>query len=166
VLGQVIETIQGAGIEDVLVVAGGNREDVEKIAASYGARTTHNENFMRAEMLASIQLGLREQKHRDATLIVLGDQPQIKERIARLVVEARRKNKSRIVVPSYEKRRGHPYLIAKELWAEILDMRAPETMRDFLNRRQDEIFYVECDTPSVLQDLDTPEDYLKYKPSA
>jgi hypothetical protein len=37
-------------------------------------------------------------------------------------------------------------------------------MRDFLNAHQDEILYVECDSPSTLQDLDTPADYLKYKP--
>jgi molybdenum cofactor cytidylyltransferase len=61
-------------------------------------------------------------------------------------------------------RRGHPWLIARELWDEVLQMRAPESMRDFLNTHKTDIFYIELDTPSILQDLDTPADYLKYKP--
>ena len=60
--------------------------------------------------------------------------------------------------------RGHPWLIARELWDEVLQMRAPESMRDFLNMHKDDIFYVEHNSPSILQDLDTPADYLKYKP--
>jgi len=38
-------------------------------------------------------------------------------------------------------------------------------MRDFLGKHADEILYVECDTASILQDLDTPEDYRKFKPA-
>jgi len=61
-------------------------------------------------------------------------------------------------------RRGHPWLIAREFWGEVLQLRAPESMRDFLNFHKNDIVYVEHDSPSILQDLDTPEDYLKYKP--
>ena len=165
VLGKVIETIQQTGIEDILVVTGGARDEVEKIAANYKLRTTHNENFARDEMLASIQLGLQEQETQsEAALICLGDQPQVEERSVRKVCDAFRENKSSIVVPSYQMRRGHPWLIARELWGEVLQMRTPESMRDFLNAHRDDIFYVELDTSSILMDLDTPADYLKYKP--
>ena len=116
-------------------------------------------------MLESIQLGLQAQKpSAEATLICLGDQPQVEEGSVRKVCDGFRQNKSRIVVPSYQMRRGHPWLIARELWDEILQLRAPESMRDFLNAHKNDIFYVECDSPSILQDLDTPADYLKYKP--
>jgi len=46
----------------------------------------------------------------------------------------------------------------------VMRMHAPESMRDFLNNHKNDIFYVEIDTPSILLDLDTPADYLKYKP--
>ncbi len=167
VLGKVIETIQEAGVEDILVVTGGARDEVEKIVAHYGSplRVIHNKNFVHDEMLASIQLGLQEQKpEAQTTLICLGDQPQVEERSVRVVCDSFRKNKSSIVVPSYRMRRGHPWLIAKELWSEVLKMRAPESMRDFLNAHKNDIFYIQYDSPSILQDLDTPEDYLKYKP--
>ncbi len=165
VLGKVIETIQSAGIEDILVVTGGAKDEVEKLVASYKVRVTHNQDYASNEMLESIQLGLQAQKlEAQGTLICLGDQPQVKERSVRIVCEMFIAQKSSIVVPSYQMRRGHPWLISRELWAEVLQMRAPESMRDFLNKHGDDIFYIEHDSPDILQDLDTPSDYLKYKP--
>jgi molybdenum cofactor cytidylyltransferase len=116
-------------------------------------------------MLASVQRGLQAQKpSAQATLVCLGDQPQIEEGSVRSVCEAFVKSKSNLVVPSYQMRRGHPWLVARPLWEEILSLEAA-SLRDFLNVHKNEIEYVNVDTPSILQDLDTPEDYLKYKPS-
>lgn len=160
VLGKVIETIQSAGIEDILIVA--NSEIASQISNCQAPIAINDSG----EMLTSIQLGLRNQKpSAEAALICLGDQPQMEVRSARSVCEAFRKTQSNLVVPSYQMRRGHPWLVARPLWDEILNMREPETMRDFLNRHNGEIHYVECGTPTILQDVDTPEDYLKYKPS-
>jgi molybdenum cofactor cytidylyltransferase len=165
VLGKVIETIQQAGMEDILVVTGGARNEVENVAEKHNARVTHNKDYANSEMLESIQLGLQGQKAQsEAALICLGDQPQIEEGSVRKVCAAFRQNAFRIVVPSYQMRRGHPWLIARELWGDVLKLRSPESMRDFLNTHKDNIFYVEHDSPSILQDIDTPADYLKYKP--
>jgi molybdenum cofactor cytidylyltransferase len=100
----------------------------------------------------------------EATLICLGDQPQIEERSVRSVCEAFLKSESNLVVPSYQMRRGHPWLVARPLWQEILAMR-DQSMREFLNLHTQEIEYVNLNTPTILQDLDTFDDYLKYKPS-
>jgi molybdenum cofactor cytidylyltransferase len=61
-------------------------------------------------------------------------------------------------------RRGHPWLVARALWNEILALRPPESPRDFLNRHAADINYVEVETSSILADLDTPEDYQKTHP--
>ena len=192
VLGQVIETVQRAGIAEILVVTGGARIEVEAIAEKYKARTVFNEGFANGEMLSSIQVGLREitpsalkgtspksAKNklddnsdtaggfgggREGVLVVLGDQPQIEERSVRAVVSRFEEKKSKLIVPSYQMRRGHPWLVASPLWEEILSMRAPESPRDFLNRYASEIEYVLVDNPSILADLDTPDDYLKSHP--
>jgi molybdenum cofactor cytidylyltransferase len=98
-----------------------------------------------------------------AALICLGDQPQVQERTVRSVCDAFLKNKSPIVVPSYQMKRGHPWLVARPLWDELLEMKSPRTPRDFLKKHARKINYVNVDTASVIEDLDTPEDFLKYK---
>ncbi|MBI5953871.1 MAG: nucleotidyltransferase family protein [Chloroflexi bacterium] len=159
VLGRVIQTLQAAGVEDIVLVT--NSVIAPQVTSCEVQVTLNNEG----EMLESVQIGLRAQKpSAEATLICLGDQPQVEERDVRRVCEGFRQGQARVVVPSYRMRRGHPWLVARDVWDEILQLRAPQSTRDFLNAHQDEILYVECDSPSILQDLDTPADYLKHKP--
>jgi molybdenum cofactor cytidylyltransferase len=164
VLQTVIYTLQASGMQDILVVTGADRGRVESLIGKT-VQTVFNENYKSGEMLSSIQLGLTvKMREASAALICLGDQPQIEERSVRSVCDAFLKTRSSLVVPSYQMRRGHPWLVARPLWDEILNMQEPETMRDFLNKHNGEIHYVERNTPTILQDVDTPEDYLKYKP--
>jgi len=165
VLGQVISTFQEAGIENILVITGGAHEQVEQVIEQYGARSVFNNQFANGEMLSSLQLGLEAQSSQmQATLIGLGDQPQVQTGTVQLICEIFKQQKSRLIVPSFQKRRGHPWLVERSLWQELLEMKSPQSPRDFLNGHANEIDYVEVDTASILADLDTPEDYQTSHP--
>ena len=169
VLDHVISVFANVGVEDIVVVTGAAREEVEKIISAaqtmYPVRSVFNEEYTNGEMLSSIQCGLRELagKNSRAALIALGDQPQVREGSARRVCDAFKETGSPLVVPSYHMRRGHPWLAERSLWDEVLAMRAPQTPRDFLNSHADQINYVEVDDEGILADLDTPEQYQAYK---
>ena len=165
VLGHVIEVFQRAEIEDILVITGGARKEVEEIATANKARIIFNPRYASGEMLSSVQAGLRTAAPQtSAALIALGDQPQVEEANVRLVVKEYERSHADLIVPSYQLRRGHPWLVAQKLWSKILVMRSPESLRDFLKRHAQDIHYVNVDSPSILADLDTPEDYLKSRP--
>ncbi|MBN2115228.1 MAG: nucleotidyltransferase family protein [Anaerolineales bacterium] len=165
VIEYVITTFLSAGAEDILVITGGARDQVEERIAPYPVRGIYNKDYANEEMLSSLQCGLRAMSDQvQGTLIGLGDQPQVQEGIVRRVREAYQESRSRLVVPSFQMRRGHPWLVARPLWDELLQMKPPESPRDFLNRHTGEIHYVEVDTPSVLADLDTPDDYHRARP--
>ena len=164
VLGNVIVTFREAGLQDILVVTGGGRERVEALVGD-SARTVYNSEFSRGEMLRSVQVGMAEfTPETEAMLIALGDQPQVQAESVRAVIEGYRESKATIVIPSFQMRRGHPWLIDKKHWIEIQQMKSPRTLRDFINTHANEIYYVSVGDNSILQDLDTPEDYLKSKP--
>ena len=165
VLEHVIGAFLNAGIEDILVVTGGAHERVKEAIDCYPVRIIHNADYMTGEMLSSLQWGLSKMPDSaQATLIGLGDQPQIQEGSIRLICVAYRESRSLLVVPSFQMKRGHPWLMARSLWNEVLALKPPETPRDFLNHHADQIQYVNVDTPSVLADLDTPEDYQNSRP--
>lgn len=165
VIEQVISTFLTSGIEDVIVVTGGARQRVEDAIRPYPVRKIHNEDYAAGEMLSSIQCGLRGMlQPAQATLIGLGDQPQVQEKNVRLICQAYQESESQLIVPSFQMRRGHPWLAARSLWDEILNLKPPESPRDFLNRHAHEIHYVNMNTESVLADLDTPQDYEKSHP--
>ena len=165
VLGQVISIFQEAGIEQITVVTGGAHEQVKQVVKQYGAHAVFNRDFASGEMLSSLQLGIGVQPSQvQATLIGLGDQPQIQAATVRLICETFWEKRSSLIVPSFQMRRGHPWLVKRSLWRELLKMKSPQSPRDFLNQHTSEIDYIEIRTPSVLADLDTPEDYQKSQP--
>lgn len=165
ILGQVVSTLRDAGVREIIVVTGANRESIENLLPEKTVRFEYNPDYANGEMLVSVKVGLKglDQKSR-AALIVLGDQPQIQQHVIEQLVEAYRVNSSKIIVPSYKMRRGHPWLVDRALWPRILALRAPLTLRDFLEEQSELIEYLTVENGSVLSDLDTPQDYLQEKP--
>lgn len=165
VIEQVVSVFTSAEVDDIILVTGGHKAEIENRIASYPVRIVYNDEYASGEMLSSLQCGLRIVKSEaEAMLVALGDQPQVQERSVRVVCEGFRKTKSNIVVPSYQMRRGHPWLVARPLWDDLLKMKSPQSPREFLNVHQDEIHYVDTNDPNILTDLDTPEDYQKWRP--
>lgn len=165
VIEHVVTTFLKAGVEDIVVVTGGAREQVEKALEQYPVRKIHNPNYPTGEMLSSIQCGIREMHEgTQAVLIGLGDQPQVQEQSVRAICDTYKATASTLIVPSFQRKRGHPWLVTRLLWNELLTLKPHQTPRDFLNNYADRIWYVNLDTPTILADMDTPEDYEQSRP--
>jgi molybdenum cofactor cytidylyltransferase len=165
VIGQVVDVLSAAGVAEIIVVTGGARAAVEDALRHTPAIPVFNPDFSDGEMSRSLLVGLNTlSKSLDATLVVLGDQPQIELDVAKAVIAGFQREHSALVVPSYKNRRGHPWLVARSLWRELLELQVPKTLRDFLNQYLSDTCFVNVDTPSVLQDLDTPRDYQRFRP--
>lgn len=169
VIEHVISVFVAAGLDEILVVTGSHRRETESTISAMQinipVKNVFNEEFSTGEMLSSIQCGLRELSKglAKAALIALGDQPQVRRGSVRMVCEAFRQRGGPLVVPSFQMRRGHPWLVEKRLWGEILELHPPHTPRDFLNKYSDQIKYVKVNDPGILADFDTPEEYAAAK---
>ena len=165
VIGQVVRVLRQASIQKVVVVTGGARRKVEADLSESAVRLVFNPRYAQGEMLVSLQRGLRAVENEvEAALVVLGDQPQIKVEVVQSILDRYQISQAPLVVPSFQMRRGHPWLVERKLWKSILELQSDCTMRDFLNRYADQIDYLIVDTPSVLRDMDTPQDYQSQRP--
>jgi molybdenum cofactor cytidylyltransferase len=70
------------------------------------------------------------------------------------------------LVPTYQGRRGHPVLLGRALFPEVLEPDLPEGVRTVLRRDPTRVREVPVDDPGVLIDLDTPEAVRQHFPSA
>lgn len=166
VIGRVVQVLSASGVTEILAVTGGDRARVEAALAGSPARPVLNPAYREGEMLSTLQTGLNTlPAHIQAALVVLGDQPQIEGWVVQSVITAYLEIGAELVVPSYLNRRGHPWLLDRSLWSEVLALTPPLTLRDFIRSRADQIHYVSVDSPSILQDLDTPQDYEAYQRS-
>jgi molybdenum cofactor cytidylyltransferase len=151
-------------LKDILVITGGAKEKVEQAISHLKVKAVYNRKFYKGEMLSSVQCGLHAiTSQTEAVLVGLGDQPQVQAGSIKMVCEAYHESKSGIVVPSHQKRRGHPWLVARPLWEKVLKMEPPRSLRDFLNAHHEIIKYINVDDPGILDDLDTPEDYQRWQ---
>ena len=165
VIGQVVNTLAHAQVDDIVVVTGAARTEVEAALVKGRwdtVRTVFNPRYAVDNMLISLQAGIAALgKQVDAMLVVLGDQPQIEVGVVRLLTDSYRTEGYPLIVPSFHMRRGHPWVVARALWPDLLSAPVGSTMRDFLHAHTGQITYIAVSSPSILRDLDTPEDYAR-----
>lgn len=166
VIGQVLSTLSQAGLQNMVVVTGGDRALVEQAIAGSPASSVFNPRYGEDNMIYSLQAGLPAlEPYVQAALVVLGDQPQIETRVVEALIELYFSSLAPLIVPSYQMHRGHPWLVRRSLWPALMTLQAPQTLRDFLHAHSVDTFFMNVDTPSVLHDLDTPDDYNRQRPA-
>jgi molybdenum cofactor cytidylyltransferase len=168
VIGHVLATLAAADVREIVVVTGHRPDEVQAAVCASGipATTVHNAAYASGEMLSSIQAGLAALAAADhaAALLCLGDQPQMQSATVQAVLAAgAAAGWQRVITPSHNMHAGHPILLPRDLWPAILA--AGDSLRAVLATRRDMVQYLLVDTPSILADLDTPEDYERERSS-
>ena len=163
ILAELIGALSGAGASPIVVVTGAHREAVEATLAEIKVAYVHNPAYIQGSMLQSIQAGLRYLRitEVEGALIAPGDHPAVRVDTIRRLMAHGRNMASGILIPSYRMRRGHPILVPRLHWEEILGMPGEASMRDFLAQHEGHIEHVVVGDPGVLFDVDTPEDYRR-----
>jgi molybdenum cofactor cytidylyltransferase len=161
VIEAIVSRLIVARFPEIVVVTGHRGQDVARALAKLPVQTAHNPNYAQGEMLSSLQVGLSAlSEAMAACLVVMGDQPALDGRVIHRVLTAYAEGQGEMVMPVYQGQRGHPVLIDRRYWPELLALErgAP---RDVINRYPDRVAEVPVDTDSVLRDIDTPEQYRR-----
>ncbi len=167
VISRVVDVLHEAGASPIVVVTGGAHGEISTALLGYPAACVINPRYENESMLTSLQVGLAAlPANVSACLVALGDQPQIELRTVRGLMEVYQETQPLLLVPSFQMRRGHPWVIARELWDEIAGLPPTATMREFLSAHAQQMMYFEAETDSILRDVDTREDYAREKPQS
>lgn len=159
----IIETVVEKAIhskaDHVSVVTGSYGTEIRDKLSRFAIDVVNNDEY-KSGMLSSVQAGLRfVPKHVKAVMILLGDQPMIKKEVINLLIEAYNNHAERIVIPVYEGKRGHPLLVDMSFKQDIEKLDPLKGLRQLIIENPEEILELEVDTPSILKDIDTKEDY-------
>ncbi len=172
IIRQVCQQVLACQPYETVVVTGEMKEAIQAQVADLPVRVIYNPFAAEGEILSSLQIGLQTiWRTSDACLVVLGDQPTIEQEVISEVLLTYAKGHGQIIVPAYKKRRGHPLIIDRSLWQAVMDLPQGAAPRDMLRANPQAIYELPVNTPSVLDDIDTPEDYNRVrrrrrKPSA
>ena len=165
VIATVVQNLSAASALPVICVVGHRQAEMRAALRFTQAEIVFNPDYAHAEMLSSYQAGIRQLANRlcAGALIALGDQPHIPVSIIRQVVEQAQKTPDKLVIPSCNMRRGHPFYVPRRLWSALLALGEEETLRTLLIRYANEIGYVNVDNDVILRDMDTQDDYANLK---
>jgi len=161
VIEAVLDSVKASPVDGILVVVGAGAAVIKEKIKKYGALIVINPDY-RSGMLSSVQCGFQKlPPEADAALIFLADQPAIKPYVAEALIKAFRHTQRGIVIPVFDRRRGHPILISAHYRAEIGSLDPEVGLRQLLDRHPQDVLEEPVDDPAILRDLDTPEDYVR-----
>jgi len=156
-LNRLIDTIRDAGISDVVVVTGFEKSQIE--AAALYCRTVYNADY-ESGMFSSVQAGVRSVKEADAALLFPADVPLVSaETILGLIAAYEQGDPARFAVPVHEGKNGHPLLIPRVYYDEILAYTGEGGLKGVRSRYDGEMLRYKVSDIGCVLDMDTPEDY-------
>jgi molybdenum cofactor cytidylyltransferase len=148
--------------EKVIVVAGRNETAVAPVVYANGASLVSNPEPDRGQF-SSLQIGLQQVLNdgRDAAMVTLVDRPPVKVETLRVLCSAFTEAASGVwaVVPEYQGKHGHPFLVAREMIEAFLKAPSGANARDIEHQNLQHVAYVAVDDPLVTLNVDTPEEY-------
>jgi molybdenum cofactor cytidylyltransferase len=157
----VVATLRKAGLRQIVVVLGHHADEIRRAVELDEAEIVNNSDYRQGQT-SSLQAGLRALKTSavEGIILALVDHPAVSARVVRSLVQDFQESRAPVVIPTFQNRRGHPVLIGRVLFAELLSLSAAEGANTVIRRYGDAARLVEVADPAVLRDIDDPESYL------
>jgi molybdenum cofactor cytidylyltransferase len=165
ILGHILSQWREAGAEKILVVHGVGETPVSLeldrlgIPAGERAATLAPERGMMGSVVTAAHHALRDISLTHL-VIALGDQPHLRTKTLRAVLQTCETAPEKIVRVVFEDKPGHPLALPANVLAE-LSVSSSETLRDFLRLKDISACDLTSGDSGVLLDLDTPDDYAR-----
>lgn len=158
-----VDNLRRSRVDEIIVVLGHRESEVRARLAGAGVQFAINQDYRRG-MLSSIKVGFSLVSPRtDGVLIALVDQPMVGPEVINPLVVSFGDYEKKISIPTYHGKRGHPIIISREFEDEVmqLDDNAPDGLKTLVENHRHEIQEVPVDSPAILEDIDSPEDYVR-----
>ena len=113
VIEKIINTLKSSEVDPIVLVTGASHDLLSSHLEKQPVEMVINPDYADGNMVHSLQVGLRKLQSLgvDSALLALGDQPQIEAEVVHQVLEAARKYPSHLILPSFQMKRGHPWVI-------------------------------------------------------
>ena len=165
ILGRVLANLQASDVHDIVVVSGHEQQAVTQVAAEADVRSVHNPDYESGEMLSSLQVAVGQlPPNREAVLVMLADQPLVGPENINRLLEVYWQGTGELIAPTYQGQRGNPVLIGRRYFPELLALARGEAPRSLLQAHVGDLITVPVDSPGILQDMDTPDQYERWRP--
>jgi molybdenum cofactor cytidylyltransferase len=156
-LENILDAIASAPIENTVVVVGHHRQEI--LSRLGIPNLVFNPDYEQG-MITSFQTGIRSlPPDSEGAFLFLVDHPLVDAATINALLANFAANK--IIIPVFNGRRGHPVLFSAEILQEILALPPSQGANIVVRKDPARIVEVVVDSPGILVDIDTPEDFEK-----
>jgi len=161
-LERIVQALREGGLERLVVVLGHQAEDIQRQIKIETAQVVINPDY-RSGQTSSLQAGLRALIADDleAVLLCLVDHPAVSAETVRRIVAAFRQSGAPVVIPTYHGRRGHPALIGRQVFEELLALAGDAGADSVVRKYRPATQFVEVEDEGIIMDVDDPEAYQR-----
>jgi molybdenum cofactor cytidylyltransferase len=158
-LEQIISVLKHSEVGRITVVLGAEADTIRKSVDLTGTNIVINQDYQRGQ-LSSLTAGIKETpEDTEAILICLVDNPFITEEVVNKIVRKFKETNNPIIVPVFDKERGHPTLFSRSLFNELLSAPEEKGARHVLYSNEDKVLELEVSERGISIGIDTPDDY-------
>lgn len=162
VIEQTIATFTVAGVENIIVVVGHNAKALMPVLKKVPVTVVMNERYDEG-MFTSIKAGVMALSQSvDGFFMMPADMPFVMPDTVNQLMSTFTDQPSDVLYPTFNHRRGHPPLIARTVFKNILDFDGEGGLKRLLNHSEIHANHMEIEDEGILLDLDTYEDYLTH----
>ncbi len=164
-----VENALEAGVGPVIVVTGHMREEIIDALSGLDYIEVYNENYhegMSSSVKAGVWYVIENIEEYNGLFITPGDTAWIHPLVYRFMTEkhAASQDLYKIIVATYNGRRGHPILFTRETVPEILGVSEEKKgLKELTRKYVRETILLELWFPGIILDLDTPNDLNRVK---
>ena len=159
VIESAIANLRAAGVTDIIVVVGHRAEEIREKLKTAGVSFVINPDAD-TPMGTSIALGASQLSEEfGAVLISPADHPAIHGPTIKLILHEW-ENGATLVQPEHEGRGGHPVLIDRSFFDQLVHLDSERGLRGLFDKHRPEVRRLPVDSPFIARDMDTWEDYL------
>jgi len=158
----IILNLRHAGIEKIAVALGHHAEEIQRAVDLTGVQAILNRDYRRGQT-SSLQAGLAalQEFSPEAVILCLVDHPAVSTEVIRKLRERFEQVRAPVVIPTCQGQHGHPVVIGRELFPELLALGPDEGANTVVRRYRDAAQFVEVDDRGILLDVDDPETYKR-----
>lgn len=162
VISRLVGSFRSAGISDIVVVSGHNRQELLSLINGLEVTESYNEKYPEG-MFTSIQAGVQKtDKALRGFFLIPVDCPLLEAETIDLLVSNIRDDSS-FVVPCYRGKKGHPLYIPMKYRDEILNYDSNGGLKAITDKYDDQMIRIETGRESTVMDMDTPAAYEELK---
>jgi molybdenum cofactor cytidylyltransferase len=158
-LEQVISVLKLSDADRITVVLGAETETIKKSIDLSGTNIVINKDYQKGQLSSLIAAIEDTPEQTKAILICLVDSPFITKEVVNKIISKFKETNNPIIVPVFNKERGHPTLFSRSLFNELLGAPEEQGARYVLYSNEEKILELETSESGILIGIDTPADY-------